>query len=180
MVKVALLQTRCSTVRRHFLAPLLRFDVLTSTRLSTRGLAAPPLAPRHPSKISAITAQPSQQERAERTNRYLPLGCSDFAAEIYLLHWVSAELSPPLSLSSFSSSYQSTSLARRMEVPSQPSAKKHSINNVGPSPATARDDDVGLVVARAKKAAASLWMMIHAEVRRIVLQYFVPSFSLLD
>lgn len=51
-----------------------------------------------------------------------------------------------------------------MEVPSQPSAKKHSINNnVGPSPATARDDDVGLVVARAKKAAASLWMMIHAE-----------------
>ena len=69
-----------------------------------------------------------------------------------------------------------------MEVPSQPSAKKHSINNVGPSPATARDDDVGLVVARAKKAAASLWMMIHAEVRKIVLQYFghifVPSFSL--
>ena len=89
-----------------------------------------------------------------------------------MLHWVSAELSPPLSLSSFSPSYQSTSLARRMEVPSQPSAKKHSINNVGPSPATARDDDVGLVVARAKKAAASLWMMIHAEVRRIVLQHF--------
>ena len=52
-----------------------------------------------------------------------------------------------------------------MEVPSQPPAKKHSINNDGPSPAAARDDDVGLVVARAKKAAASLWMMIHAEVR---------------
>ena len=171
-------QTRCSTVRRHFLAPLLRFDVLTSTKLSTRG--RPRTSEAAPS-IQNLRHHSHHSKRGQRgTNRYLPLGCSDFAAEIYLLHWVSAELSPPLSLSSFSSSYQSTSLARRMEVPSQPSAKKHSINNVGPSPTTARDDDVGLVVARAKKAAASLWMMIHAEVRRIVLQYFVPSFSLLD
>ena len=50
-----------------------------------------------------------------------------------------------------------------MEVPSQP-AENPSINNDGPG--AARDNDVGLVVARAKKAAASLWMMIHAEVRK--------------
>ena len=45
---------------------------------------------------------------------------------------------------------------------------KHIISNDGPATAAAttntRNDDVGLVVTRAKKAAASLWMLIHAEV----------------
>ena len=68
-----------------------------------------------------------------------------------------------------------------MEVTSQPSLGAKHTSNDGPSPATAaRDDDVGLVVARAKKAAASLWMMIHAEVSKEHLPLFwahlVPYF----
>ena len=51
---------------------------------------------------------------------------------------------------------------------------KHNSNDGRPAAtAAARNDDVGLVVARAKKAAASLWMMIHAEVSALVSMIFL-------
>ena len=62
---------------------------------------------------------------------------------------------------------------------------KHISNDGRPAAATAttRNDDVGLVVTRAKRAAASLWMLIHAEVSVLVpydififSAHLVPSF----
>ena len=70
--------------------------------------------------------------------------------------------------------------------PPAPSVGPKHISNDGRSAATAttrNDDDVGLVVTRAKRAAASLWMLIHAEVSVLVpydififSAHLVPSF----